>query len=242
MSISNNIEKINEEIRKAEDLFGRTPNSVILLAVSKSQHIEKIKIAVAVGQKRFGENYLQEALPKINSLQAYNLEWHFIGAIQTNKTRLIATHFAWVHSISSLKIAEQLHRHRAPVLSPLNICIQINISEEKSKRGVSLSDLPEFAFVVNQFDRLRLRGLMAIPANYEDFETQKRVFKKLKRAQGQLIEKGLPLDVLSIGMTRDFRAAIAVGSTMVRIGTGIFGSRPRDLAVLTVLNENKGQK
>lgn len=227
MSISDNIKKINEEIQAVGNLFGRTPNSVILLAVSKSQSIEKIKIAVAGGQKRFGENYLQEALPKINSLQTYDLEWHFIGAIQTKKARLIAAHFEWVHSISSLKIAEQLHRHRTPVLSPLNICIQINISEEKSKSGVSLGDLPEFAFAVSRFDRLRLRGLMAIPANYEDFETQKRVFEKLKRAQGQLIEKGLPLDVLSMGMTHDFRAAIAAGSTMVRIGTGIFESRPR---------------
>ena len=226
MYISDNIKKIKEEIRKAESLFGRATNSVILLAVSKSQSIEKIKIAVIRGQKLFGENYLQEALPKINSLQAYDLEWHFIGSVQTNKVRLIATNFAWVHSISSLKIAEQLDRYRASTLSPLNICIQINISEEISKSGVSLSDLPKFAFVVNQFDRLRLRGLMAIPANYGDFERQKRVFEKLKIAQRQLIEKGVLLDVLSIGMTHDFRAAIAAGSTMVRIGTGIFGSRP----------------
>lgn len=227
MYIIDNIKKINEEIRRIESLFRRAPNSVILLAVSKSQSIEKIKIAVIGGQKLFGENYLQEALPKINALRTYDLEWHFIGSIQTNKVRLIAMHFSWVHSISSLKIAEHLHRHRAPVLSPLNICIQVNISEERSKSGVSLRDLPEFAFVLNQFNRLRLRGLMAIPANYGDFETKKRVFEKLKRAQRQLIEKGLSLDVLSMGMTHDFPAAIAAGSTVVRIGAGIFGLRPR---------------
>lgn len=240
MYISDNIRKINGEIRRAESLFGRAPNSVILLAVSKSQNIERIKIAIVGGQKLFGENYLQEALPKINSLQAYDLEWHFIGSVQTNKARLIATNFAWVHSISNLKVAEQLHRHRASVSSPLNICIQINISEERSKGGVSLSNLPKFAFVVNQFDQLRLRGLMAIPANYRDFEIQKRVFEKLKRAQGQLIEKGLPLDVLSMGMTHDFRAAIAAGSTMVRIGTGIFGSRQQQVPQFEQFDEHKG--
>ncbi|QTS84250.1 YggS family pyridoxal phosphate-dependent enzyme [Coxiella endosymbiont of Amblyomma nuttalli] len=238
MSISCNIKKINEEIWKAENLFGRTPSSVILLAVSKSQGVEKIKIAVTCGQKRFGENYLQEALPKINLLRAYDLEWHFIGAIQANKARLISTHFSWVHSISSLKIAEQLQRHRASVLSPLNICIQINISGEKNKSGVSLSDLPEFVSVIKKFNRLRLRGLMAIPANYKNFETQKRVFKKLQRAQKQLIEQGLPLDVLSMGMTHDFPAAIAAGSTMIRIGTGIFGSRSRDLRSVNNLRES----
>ena len=226
MYISDNIKKINKEIRKAEILFGRATNSVILLAVSKSQSIEKIKIAAISGQKLFGENYLQEALPKIHALQAYNLEWHFIGSVQTNKVRLIAMNFAWVHSVSSIEIAKQLDRCRA-MLSPLNICIQINISEEKSKSGVSLNDLPRLAMVVNKLDRLRLRGLMAIPANYRNFETQKRVFEKLKRAQGHLIEKGVPLDVLSMGMTHDFPAAIAAGSTMVRIGAGIFGSRPQ---------------
>lgn len=241
MYISDNIKKINEEIRKAESLFGRATNSVILLAVSKSQSIEKIKIAAISGQKLFGENYLQEALPKIYSLRSYNLEWHFIGSVQTNKVRLIATNFAWVHSISSLKIAEQLDRYRASMLSPLNICIQINISEERSKSGVSLNELPRLAFVVNQLDRLRLRGLMAIPANCVDFETQKRVFEKLKRAQWQLIEKGVPLDVLSMGMTHDFPAAIAAGSTMVRIGTGIFGSRPR-VSLFKRFDKHQGKK
>ncbi|PMB54977.1 hypothetical protein CLERM_816 [Coxiella-like endosymbiont] len=225
MSISTNIKNINQKIREAEKKYDRKPHSIILLAVSKSQNINQLKAAITGGQVRFGENYLQEALNKMVALQNPHLEWHFIGAIQVNKTRLIATHFNWVHSISRLKIAEQLNQYRTAKKSPLNICIQINISEEKNKSGISLPDLPRFVAVINQFKRLRLRGLMTIPAVKKDFNSQKHDFEKIKNAQQKLIEKGFLLDTLSMGMTHDFQAAIAAGSTMVRIGTGIFGPR-----------------
>ncbi|WP_267257303.1 YggS family pyridoxal phosphate-dependent enzyme [Coxiella endosymbiont of Ornithodoros maritimus] len=225
MSISENIKRITSEIRQAEKEFSRSPNSVSLLAVSKSQSLDKIKAAIAAGQRQFGENYLQEALVKINALRAHSLEWHFIGVIQTNKTRLISENFDWVQSVSRLEVASALNRYRPVELAPLSICIQINISEEKTKSGIDLTHLSEFAKAVNQFDRLRLRGLMTIPAYHKDFNAQQAIFGTLKEAQQELIKKGLPLDVLSLGMSHDFRAAIAAGSTMVRIGTGIFGPR-----------------
>lgn len=227
MSVKENIKKIVTEIRQAEKDFGRPSNSVSLLIVSKSQSLDKIKIAVTEGQKRIGENYVQEALPKINALRNYKVEWHFIGVIQINKIRFIATYFDWVQSVSCLQVAEKLHRYRPLELVPLSICIQVNISEEKNKSGINLESVSEFAEKIRVFDRLRLRGLMAIPAYYEDFDAQRVEFEKLKKAQQQLIKKGLSLDILSLGMTHDFRSAIAVGSTMVRIGTGIFGSRKR---------------
>lgn len=226
MSIATNIRNIEQKIREAEKKYGWEAHSIILLAVSKSQNIDKLKAAIAGGQTRFGENYVKEALTKMAALQNLHLEWHFIGAIQVNKTRLIATHFEWVHSISRLKIAEQLNQYRTSEQSPLNICIQINISDEKNKSGISLVDLPKFVSEINQFKRLRLRGLMTIPAFKKDFKAQKHDFEKMKNAQQQLIEEGFLLDTLSMGMTHDFQAAIAAGSTMVRIGTGIFG--PRD--------------
>lgn len=225
MSVKRNIKKIITEIRQTEKAFNRLPYSVSLLVVSKSQSLDKIKAAIAMEQNRFGENYVQEAMVKINALRDYQLEWHFIGAIQTNKIHLIATHFDWVQSISHLKIAQALNFSRPLGLAPLSVCIQVNISKEKSKSGIHLANLLELAEAVNKLDRLRLRGLMAIPAYYKDFNSQKLLFDKMKEAQQQLIEKGLLLDVLSLGMTHDFSAAISAGSTMVRIGMGIFGLR-----------------
>lgn len=225
MSVEKNIKKIITAIRQAEKAFNRLPCSVSLLVVSKSQSIDQIKAAAAMEQNRFGENYVQEALVKINALRDYQLEWHFIGAIQTNKIRLIATHFDWVQSVSHLKIAQALHRSRPLGLAPLSVCIQVNISKEKSKSGVNLANLLGLAEAIKKLDRLRLRGLMAIPAYYEDFNSQKMLFDKMKEAQQKLIAKGLLLDVLSLGTTHDFSAAIAAGSTMVRIGMGIFGLR-----------------
>ncbi|AJC50675.1 YggS family pyridoxal phosphate-dependent enzyme [Coxiella endosymbiont of Amblyomma americanum] len=220
-----NIKNIKKRIRAAEKKYGRKPNSVILLAVSKSQHIDKLKTAISEGQTCFGENYVQEALIKMSALRNYALEWHFIGSIQTNKIPVIAAHFGWVHSVSKLKTAEKLNKYRIPELPPLNICIQVNVSMEESKNGISLVDLSKFATEISNFKRLRLRGVMAIPAYNLDFCAQKFNFEKIKNAQQKLIKQGLSLDTLSMGMTHDFQAAIAAGSTMVRIGTGIFGSR-----------------
>ncbi|QHG92654.1 YggS family pyridoxal phosphate-dependent enzyme [Coxiella endosymbiont of Amblyomma sculptum] len=225
MTVSTNIKNIRKEIRAAERQYGRKPNSIILLAVSKSQATDKLKTAIFEGQTSFGENYVQEALPKMRDLHNYHLEWHFIGSIQSNKTRTIASHFSWVHSVSRLKIAEQLNKYRMSELSPLNICIQVNLSNEKNKSGINLTDLPKFAAEINNFERLRLRGIMAIPAYVGDFSAQKHEFEKIKNTQKQLAKKGIVLDTLSMGMTHDFRAAIAAGSTMLRIGTGVFGLR-----------------
>lgn len=225
MTIADNIRQILQDIRQAETQFDRAQNSVRLIAVSKTQPVEKLKEAIQAGQKDFGENYLQEALGKISELRRYPLEWHFIGAIQANKTREIAENFNWVHSVSRFQIAERLHRQRPGDLPPLNICLQVNISEEESKSGVNLAELLALALAIQPLGRLRLRGLMAIPAPSKNFDEQRTVYEKLAQAQQLLISKGLSLDTLSMGMTDDKMAAIAAGSTMVRVGTGIFGSR-----------------
>jgi pyridoxal phosphate enzyme (YggS family) len=225
MTIVRQLEAVREQINRAECAYQRKPHSVTLLAASKSQSVEKIKIAIDAGQRVFGENYVQEALAKMKALQAYPLEWHFIGAIQANKTRDIAENFDWVHGVSRIAIAERLHKQRPHYLSRLNVCIQVNISEEKSKAGVSLAALPAIACVVAAFDRLQLRGLMTIPEPHHGFDQQRTVYEKLAEAQQALIANGLPLDTLSMGMSEDFVAAIAAGSTIVRVGSRIFGPR-----------------
>lgn len=223
--IAENIKHIRQQINQAEREYGRPQNSVTLLAASKSQSVDKIEAAIAAGQKIFGENYVQEALEKMLLLRKHRLEWHFIGAIQANKTREVAENFSWAHSVCRLSIAERLHNQRPKDLPPLNACIQVNIDEEKSKAGIVLTELAELAMSIKQFDRLRLRGLMVIPAIYNTFDEQRAVYEKLADAQQQLIQQGLVLDTLSMGMTHDMVAAIAAGSTLVRVGTGIFGER-----------------
>lgn len=224
-SIAGRIHDYRQRITCAEHDYGRKPNSVTLLAASKAQSVDNIRAAIQAGQKIFGENYVQEALTKIEALRRYQIEWHFIGAIQANKTREIAENFVWVHSVSRLSIAQRLHNQRPKNLPPLNICIQVNVDDDKNKAGVCLSELTELAVAINQFDRLRLRGLMTVPAIYQAFDQQKAVYERLARAQHELIERGLSLDTLSMGMTQDMLAAIAAGSTLVRIGTGLFGPR-----------------
>lgn len=233
--ISNNIRIITQKIRAAEIEFNRPVNSVSLLAASKSQTIEKIKAAIAAGQRRFGENYSQEALSKIQDLKRENsLEWHFIGSIQTNKTRMLALHFDWVHGVSTAKVAEALNRYRSTTQPPLNVCIQINVDLENSKSGIfpgKETELFELVQMIRQMDRLQLRGLMAIPAPSPEFNQQRARFARvadLKKAiNHRLQETGAKdlLDTLSLGMSDDFVAAIAAGSTMVRVGTAIFGAR-----------------
>ena len=213
-------------IRAAEHRFQRLPGSVHVLAVSKTQPATAIAALAAAGQRRFGENYLQEALEKIAELAALDLEWHFIGPIQTNKTRGIAEHFAWVHSVDRLKIAERLNAQRPADLPPLNICLQVNIDQEPAKQGLEEREVALIAAAVAALPRLRLRGLIAIPAPVADFASQRRPLARLRTLQDLLNAAGLALDTLSMGMSEDLEAAIAEGATLTRVGTALFGPRP----------------
>jgi len=204
---------------------GRDPGEVELLAVSKTWPAGSVREAFAAGQRAFGENYVQEGVAKVEALAGMGLEWHFIGPLQSNKTRLVANHFAWVHSVDRLKIAERLAEQRDVHLPPLNVCIQVNVSGEASKSGVAPADLPTLAMAVAALPRLRLRGLMAIPEPTSDVALQRARFASLRRLRDRLNAAGLALDTLSMGMSDDLEAAIAEGSTMVRVGTAIFGTR-----------------
>lgn len=223
--IAHNLKLLHQGIRECERLYGREPYSVKLLAVSKKQPIEKIIAAHNAGQKAFGENYLQEALPKIQALANRALEWHFIGPIQRNKTKKIAENFHWVHSIDDITIAERLNDQRPETLPPLDICLEINISHEETKHGIDFDNTYELAMACIQLPRLRLRGLMAIPAPKTHFIDQRAECYKLKLLLESLTSQGLPLDTLSIGMSEDMYAAIAEQATIVRIGTALFGPR-----------------
>ncbi|ABA59445.1 YggS family pyridoxal phosphate-dependent enzyme [Nitrosococcus oceani] len=225
--IAQQLAEVYTRIAQAEQRFGRPKGSVSLVAASKTCPVSAIRAAVACGQRAFGENYLQEALPKIKELETEGLEWHFIGPIQSNKTRDIATHFDWVHSVARLKIAQRLSQQRPPELAPLNVCLQVNISGESSKSGTTAQELAELATAVVEMPRLSLRGLMTLPALNSDLEAQRRPFRTLHQLWEGLRQKGLTLDSLSMGMTDDLEAAIAEGATLVRVGTAIFGSRPR---------------
>lgn len=200
-------------------------NKVQLLAVSKAQPVAAIREAYQAGVRLFGENYLQEALDKQGQLADLNIEWHFIGPIQSNKTQLIAQHFAWVQSVDRVKIAQRLNDARPDKLPALQVCLQVNISGESSKSGVAPADLIALAFEVAKLPRLRLRGLMAIPAPIQDARLQREQFKEVKNCFDNLIKHGFKLDTLSMGMSDDFEAAILQGATMVRIGSGLFGAR-----------------
>lgn len=224
-TIAQNLQRVQQQIADAERRFEREAGSVELLAVSKGQPIEKIEQALLAGQRAFGENYLQEAAEKIEAIKDDRLHWHFIGAIQSNKTAAIARLFDWVHCVDRLKIAKRLSDQRPADLAPLNLCLEVNISEEASKSGVALSALEELALVVDRLPRLRLRGLMVIPAPESDFEAQRKPFHLLAEVFHRLKTQGLQLDTLSMGMSADFKAAIAEGSTIVRIGTALFGPR-----------------
>jgi len=218
-----------QQIRQAETQLGRQAGSVSLLAVSKTKPLSSVLAANAAGQSHFGENYVDEALAKQEQLSALDktpeIVWHYIGAIQSNKTALIATHFDWVHGVDREKIARRLSAQRPTHLPALNCCIQVNIDNESGKAGIAPSELPELCSIMLTLPNVTLRGIMAIPAPRSDFQQQRSVFgeiRKLFDAQADLIPN---LDTLSMGMSADMRAAIAEGSTMVRIGTAIFGAR-----------------
>lgn len=221
-TIANNIAKVATRIREAAQAAARNPDEVHLLAVSKTQPAAAIRQACQAGLHDFGENYLQEALEKQADLADLPLTWHFIGPIQSNKTKSIAEHFDWVHSVDRLKIAQRLSDQRPESLPPLNICLQVNVSGEASKSGCEPQDVPQLAHAIAALPRLRLRGLMAIPEPTDDPAEQRAAFARLRHLQAEL---QMDLDTLSMGMSQDLEAAIAEGATWVRIGTALFGAR-----------------
>jgi hypothetical protein len=212
-------------LAKAAMDAGRDADCVRLLAVSKKQPLGSVIEAAAAGQRDFGENQVVEGVEKIASVANDDLIWHFIGHLQTNKTRVVAEHFQWVHSIDRLKTAERLSRQRPASLGDLNICLQVNVDDEESKSGLPLNAVRDLAMRVADLPRLRLRGLMCLPAIRHDFDAQRVPFARLCRLADQLRANGIPTDTLSMGMSADYRAAIFEGSTMVRIGTAVFGPR-----------------
>ena len=224
-TISANLQAVRARIAAAAEACGRNPAGIALLAVSKTWPAEDVLAAGRAGQCAFGENYVQEGVAKATALAAEGYEWHFIGPLQSNKTRSVAETFAWVHSIDRLKIAERLSEQRPEHLPPLEVCVQVNVSGEASKNGVAPGELPALARTVVGLPRLRLRGLMAVPAPGEDFELQRQAFRSLRELFEGLRAEGLPLDTLSMGMSGDLEAAVAEGSTLVRVGTAIFGPR-----------------
>ncbi len=221
------LQRLRMEIEQAERQFGRDPGSVKLLAVSKTRDVADILALAQLGVSDFGENYVQEGRTKIEQLSEQPNTWHFIGPIQSNKTRQIAECFHWVHSVDRVKIASRLNAARPPDMPPLNICLQVNIDAESSKSGVEPDEVQQLAEQVLPLTRLKLRGLMGMPAPVDYFATQRRAFMKLRGLQEQLIDTGYRLDTLSMGTTNDMRAAIAEGATIVRIGTALFGPRSR---------------
>jgi len=224
-TIASNLQAVRNAIAAAAVKAGRNASDVSLLAVSKTFSPELLREAYGAGQTRFAESYVQEALHKIAILHDLQIEWHYIGPIQSNKTRAIAENFSWVHSVDRLKIAERLSGQRPAHMPPLQVCLQVNISMENSKSGVSPDEAGTLAHAVVKLPNLKLRGLMAVPAPSDDMVEQRLPFVQLRKLRDQLNQQGLQLDTLSMGMSHDFVAAIAEGATIVRIGTAIFGNR-----------------
>ena len=224
-TIASNLQAVRDAISAAAVQAGRHANDIKLLAVSKTFAPDALREAYRAGQTCFAESYVQEALEKIAALQGLPITWHYIGPIQSNKTRAIAENFTWVHSVDRLKIAERLSEQRPAHLPPLQICLQVNISLEASKSGVLPDETGTLAHAIAQLPNLELRGLMAVPAPVEDATAQRLPFAQLRKLRDQLNPQGLQLDTLSMGMSHDFAAAIAEGATIVRIGTAIFGDR-----------------
>ena len=224
-TISANLQAVLARIQEATRNSGRSPEEVRLLAVSKTWPAASVRMAAEAGQKAFGENYVQEGVDKIREVGLSDLEWHFIGPLQSNKTRLVAEAFHWVHSVDRLKIAERLSEQRPETMPPLQVCLQVNVSNEDTKSGVPVDDVLPLARQVARLPRLKLRGLMAIPAVEKDFALQRLPFRRLREALDHLRQEGLFLDTLSMGMSDDLEAAIAEGATLVRVGTAIFGER-----------------
>jgi PLP dependent protein len=219
------VNHVRSRIRNAAIAAGRDPGSVTLVAVTKAKTAESVRLAATAGVTDFGENYLKEALAKMDLLASLGLQWHFIGAIQSNKTRAIAERFDWVHSVDRLNVARRLSEQRPFHAQPLNVCIQVALVAEPTKGGVSPDALPALAAAVAELPRLRLRGLMCLPPPQPTPNDERAVFARLRAALQDLNAGGLKLDTLSMGMSGDFESAIAEGATLVRIGTALFGSR-----------------
>lgn len=224
-TIEGNLQRVRERIVSACAAAGRPVTDVTLLAVSKTFGPDAVTKAFSCGQRAFGENYIQEAVEKIALLSELSIEWHCIGPIQSNKTRLVAANFDWVHTVDRLKTAQRLSEQRPENLPPLNVCIQVNVDAGATKSGIAPDQVVALANEIQQLPRMRLRGLMTIPEPAADFEAQMAVHLKAKSLFDELRGRGIDLDTLSMGMTGDLEAAIAAGSTMVRVGTAIFGSR-----------------
>lgn len=223
--VKSTLQAVQARIALAAQKAGREASEISLLAVSKMQSAESVRVLAALGQRAFGENYVQEGVAKIQALQDVALDWHFIGPIQRNKTAQIAANFSWVHSVDRLVIAQRLSVERANHSAPLNICLQVNVSNEESKSGVNLTDVPALALAVRDLPNLRLRGLMAIPRAELDENKQRAQFALVRVCFDELNSMGLQLDTLSMGMSGDLEAAIAEGATIVRVGTALFGKR-----------------
>ncbi len=230
-TISDRLGRVQQRIAAAARAAGRDPATVSLLAVSKTWGLDAVREAAAAGQRAFGENYVQEGVGKVEALRAMGLEWHFIGPLQSNKTRPVANAFDWVHSIDRLKIAERLAEQRAAHLAPLKVCIQVNVSAEDSKSGVAPEQLGALAHAVAALPRLQLRGLMCIPEPSADAAVLRARFAVLRELQAGLVADGLVLDTLSMGMSKDIELAVAEGATIVRVGSAIFGERSRQAAL-----------
>ena len=224
--VSQRLDDVNARIQRACEDSGRNPAGIRLLAVSKRHSLAAVQEAVSAGQLEFGENFVQEAIPKIEATADTGARWHFIGHLQSNKTALAATHFDWVHTVDRLKIARRLSAQRPFHAPPLQVCIQVRLGDEASKSGAEPAAVGELAAAVAALPRIALRGLMTIPPPSEDPAVQRGYFRRLRELQEQLIDDGLTLDTLSMGMSADLEAAIAEGATLVRIGTALFGPRP----------------
>ena len=225
--IGKNILKIKQDIKAAEKKFNRDSNSVLLMAVSKTQSVENILKAYEAGQRDFGENYIQESIEKIVELKNLDITWHFIGKIQSNKSKYIAENFDWIHSVDKISTLKKINDLRKNVEEKLNVCVQVNIDSEDSKSGILVNEVEDFIVKASKFEKLKIRGLMAIPMYHPDYVSQYKTFAKIKNLFDSLIKKNFKLDTLSIGMSSDYNAAIEAGSTIVRIGTSIFGERKK---------------
>ena len=224
-SVTQNLQQVQKRIEAAQKKFGREQEPITLLAASKKQSIVKIREAIDAGLWRFGENYAQEGISKIQALSDVDLEWHFIGTIQSNKCPLIAEYFTWAHSVNSAIIAQSLNRAREIFSTPLNVCIQVNLEGSPNKAGITIDQVPKLAGLITSLPKLRLRGLMTLPEPASTLEAQRKPFRQLARLLLDLQQAGFSVDTLSMGMSNDLEAAIAEGATILRVGTAIFGER-----------------